>query len=43
MFSNWSKDEEMILGCSNDNSLRLWSVETGRPRHTLTGHIGNVN
>ncbi|KAI9209131.1 WD40-repeat-containing domain protein [Polychytrium aggregatum] len=33
---------DLILGTSNDNSTKIWSIATGRPKHTLTGHIGKV-
>ena len=42
MCVRFSPNEEFILGASNDNAARLWSVEQGRIRHTLTGHIGKV-
>ncbi|KAF2070613.1 hypothetical protein CYY_008070 [Polysphondylium violaceum] len=42
MCTQFSPNDETILGTSNDNSARLWSVDLGRPRHTLTGHIGKV-
>jgi len=31
-----------VLGASNDNATRLWNLQTGRLRHTLTGHVGKV-
>ncbi|KAI8926735.1 WD40-repeat-containing domain protein [Entophlyctis helioformis] len=33
---------DCVLGTSNDNSVKIWSLATSRIRHTLTGHIGKV-
>ena len=33
---------DLLLGSSNDNSTKIWSIDTGRLKHTLTGHIGKV-
>merc|ERR1711916_70000 len=42
MSARWSLNEQMILGAACDNSARVWDVQLGRLRHTLTGHIGKV-
>lgn len=39
---SFSSTDDMILGTSTDNATRVWSMSTGRIRHTLTGHIGKV-
>jgi len=33
----------LILGASNDFASRVWSVDDGRLRHTLTGHSNKVS
>jgi len=47
--SNWvrsvtfSPDGRMVLSGSNDNTLKLWDVATGRELRTFSGHTGIVN
>jgi len=31
------QDTRFVIGASADNACRLWAIETGRIRHTLTG------
>jgi hypothetical protein len=38
----FSSDGQLVLSASNDGSLILWEVATGRPRHTLQRHSGAV-
>ncbi|XP_060526164.1 autophagy-related protein 16-1 isoform X2 [Cylas formicarius] len=32
----------LLLGASNDNAIRVWTIVDQRIRHTLTGHSGKV-
>jgi WD40 repeat protein len=37
----WSADSSMLAsGASNDNDVRVWSVDRAALRHVLTGHAG---
>ncbi|MDE0554797.1 MAG: hypothetical protein OXI24_11305 [Candidatus Poribacteria bacterium] len=38
----YSPDGEAIASGGNDNTIRLWDVETGTSKRTLTGHTGSV-
>ena len=40
---SFSPDGKTIATGGNDQTVRLWNVETGRHIKTLTGHIDNVN
>jgi autophagy-related protein 16-1 len=31
-----------FLAASNDNSIKIWDVESKRVKHTLTGHLAKV-
>lgn len=31
-----------VLGAGNDKSIRVWDPQSGRARHTMTGHGGKV-
>ncbi|KAJ3286351.1 hypothetical protein HDU79_006559 [Rhizoclosmatium sp. JEL0117] len=42
MSVDFSRDGDSVMGTSNDNSVKIWSISTSRLRHTLTGHIGKV-
>mmetsp|Transcript_4040 Transcript_4040/g.6055 ORF Transcript_4040/g.6055 Transcript_4040/m.6055 type:complete len:555 (-) Transcript_4040:26-1690(-) len=44
MCVNFSSNDEYLLGASNDNSTRIWSIrgQTMSQKLTLTGHIGRV-
>ncbi|KAJ3021655.1 UNVERIFIED_CONTAM: hypothetical protein HDU68_009518 [Siphonaria sp. JEL0065] len=42
MSVSFSLDGDLVMGTSNDNSVKIWSISTSRLRHTLTGHIGKV-
>ncbi|CAK9204593.1 unnamed protein product [Sphagnum troendelagicum] len=37
-----SHDDTMVLAASADHKLYLWEVQSGRIRHTLTGHAEKV-
>ncbi|KAK0054540.1 autophagy-related protein 16-1 [Biomphalaria pfeifferi] len=39
---DYSQDDSMLLGASNDFASRIWTVVDQRLRHTLTGHSGKV-
>ena len=34
----FSMEDDLLLGCSNDNSARVWRVMNGSVLHTYTGH-----
>ena len=36
----WSPDGRTLASPSNDKTIRLWDVETGQCRRTLTGYCG---
>ena len=38
----FSVNEELLLGSSTDESIRVWSVSTGRVRAALTGHTQKI-
>jgi autophagy-related protein 16 len=42
-FATLSLNDELVLGCSNDNAARVWLVQGARLKHTLTGHVGKVS
>lgn len=42
MSVEFSPSDEFVVGASNDNACRVWSVDSCRLRHTLTGHVGKV-
>lgn len=31
------QEKGMVMGASNDNSIKTWDMHTGRPRFTMTG------
>ncbi|KAJ3365355.1 hypothetical protein HDU91_002237 [Kappamyces sp. JEL0680] len=33
---------DTVMASSNDNSIKLWDLESKRLKHTLTGHLQNV-
>lgn len=37
-----SRNEDYILTCSSDQTVKLWEAETGRLVRTFTGHTGEV-
>ncbi|CAG5135625.1 unnamed protein product [Candidula unifasciata] len=39
---DFSQDDLMIVGASNDFASRVWTINDQRLRHTLTGHSGKV-
>ncbi|CAL1547373.1 unnamed protein product [Lymnaea stagnalis] len=39
---DYSQDDTMVVGASNDFASRIWTVNDQRLRHTLTGHSGKV-
>jgi autophagy-related protein 16 len=41
MFTDFS-DSELVLGASNDQSIKIWQVNTLRLKTSLTGHVGKV-
>jgi autophagy-related protein 16 len=38
----FSEANDLVLGSSADNSIKLWNLATARVAHSLTGHIGKV-
>ena len=38
----FSLEDDLILGCSNDNTARVWKVMNGSVLHTYTGHTDSV-
>lgn len=38
----FSPDDDLVMAASNDNATRIWSLELGRVRHSLLGHMGKV-
>ncbi|KAI0223805.1 hypothetical protein L0F63_002512 [Massospora cicadina] len=42
MYTEFSPTSELLLGASNDNSVKLWTIRTARLKDTLTGHIGKI-
>ncbi|MCJ1348667.1 hypothetical protein MMC31_006900, partial [Peltigera leucophlebia] len=39
----FSPDGQLVASTSDDNTLRLWDVDTGSCRSTLEGHLDRVN
>jgi WD40 repeat protein len=37
-----SSDDPMIISGSGDGTIKLWDIDTGELRHTLSGHGGWV-
>lgn len=33
----FAEDKSMVMGASNDKSIKTWDMHTGRPRFTMTG------
>lgn len=42
MYVEFSPSDELVAAACNDNACRIWSVDTCRLRHTLTGHTEKV-
>ncbi|TPX35197.1 hypothetical protein SeMB42_g07202 [Synchytrium endobioticum] len=42
MCVGFSKASDLVLGTSNDHTVKIWALNTNRLKHTLTGHIGKV-
>ena len=40
---SFSPDSKILASSSKDKTIKLWNVETGKPRRTLTGHSGYVS
>jgi WD40 repeat protein len=38
----WNSDQRRALSCSDDKTVRLWEVESGRCLRVLEGHTGEV-
>jgi len=39
----WSPDGETLASASDDNSIKLWEVASGKQKATLSGYSGSVN
>ena len=39
---SWTADQRHLLAAGGDQALRMWDIDSGRVRHTLTGHTGKV-
>jgi autophagy-related protein 16 len=42
MSVDFSKTTDMVLASSEDNSTKIWDLETFRLKHTLTGHLSTI-
>ena len=40
---SFSPDGQTLASGSNDDTVRLWDVSTGKPLQTLSGHTANIN
>uniref|UniRef100_A0A6B2L1P0 Uncharacterized protein n=1 Tax=Arcella intermedia TaxID=1963864 RepID=A0A6B2L1P0_9EUKA len=43
MHVTFSPNDECVMASSNDNSVRVFSVQLGRVKHCLLGHLGKVS
>lgn len=39
---SWTADQRHLVAAGGDQALRMWDIDSGRVRHTLTGHTGKV-
>jgi WD40 repeat protein len=39
---NWSPDDAMIASSSEDGTIKIWNVSTGKLLKTLQGHMGSI-
>ena len=39
---SWTADQRHLVAAGGDQALRMWEIDSGRVRHTLTGHTGKV-
>ena len=39
----FTPDDKFVVGAGADGALRMWSVDSGRSKHTLTGHRDKVH
>lgn len=42
MSAAFNNQSDHVLATSNDNSTKIWSLESKRLKHTLTGHLAKV-
>lgn len=42
MCVDFSKNEELVLASSIDNSVRVYTLKIGRIKYNLMGHLGRV-
>lgn len=38
----FTADDRHVVAAGGDQALRMWDIQSGRVRHTLTGHTAKV-
>lgn len=39
---SFTADDKHVVAAGGDKALRMWTIQTGQVRHTLTGHTAKV-
>lgn len=39
---SFTADDRHVVAAGGDSALRMWDIQSGRVRHTLTGHTAKV-
>ena len=39
---SFTADDRHVVAAGGDQALRMWDIQSGRVRHTLTGHTAKV-